>query len=484
MDRVIIVGGGFTARMILDALYSLRQDIHIQMIFPKEPLESNNSLYSETTPFRKNVSSERFKQYDNPSLGPTTYHFSKGFNPVFGFLPHGLTSVWGAQVEGLPDRTYFFRNGFSQAFYEQVQVEFMLIADHLRKLGFLNETDHERLTKFYSDYNCSFDESVILVNRESCISCARCHSGCQKNALYSADNDFENLKGQSIPNLTITRAAVKSVSELPKGVGVVVGQPGGMSDVEYTADFCFLASGPIETTRLYLQSRFPKKFEVEFSSSDGCRGVGFKLFRFGPREISLTTSRYIMRQLSASGRRYNVSVYDVTNDLLAAAGVKLPRVLTRILSYFLFVIQVRTEPTELSNFKMLLNDGAFFITSTKQSPHKMAIFEKFLIFSDLFRPMLNVGIVLLPFFMTIKPGRAAHYGSSLRLAEGGSSGRLTITVNSGVVGCNRTEHLNRVIPCDASILPEVFPGSLTLTSSAFSRAVVKRVLRNKGKGQS
>jgi choline dehydrogenase-like flavoprotein len=87
----------------------------------------------------------------------------------------------------------------------------------------------------------------------ACIHCGLCLSGCPTGAIYWTGHDIEAMTRSGA--VEYRRAVVFSVREAGDGVEVEFVNPGSNAREATRYDQVFLAAGPINTTRILLQSR-------------------------------------------------------------------------------------------------------------------------------------------------------------------------------------------------------------------------------------
>jgi len=297
-----------------------------------------------------------------------------------------------------------------------------------------------------------------LNSPRNCKSCSGCLTGCPYDSIWNSSQELQDLvmtgKAEYLPD-----SYVDQITE--SEIGVKISVVGSNKELRtFVTERVFLACGPISTAHLFIKSNIVEKITFKDTATI-FTGI------FAPFTRSYRESKsHSLSQFWISSKAKNVfmaQIYPPSSDHVDRVIAALP--LKKLLKLPVKLLISRVHPviaylsTDISDtFTIEKKNDTILVSSVETIAYKKLARRQL---KNLSRPLLSrLSVLVVRFAKISTPGTGYHFGSSLQ------HGLLTDSFG-------RPSNFQRIHVVDASVLPSIFPGSITPTVMANAMRIVR-----------
>jgi hypothetical protein len=311
-----------------------------------------------------------------------------------------------------------------------------------------------------------FPSSLAIWNKEnqsnSCVFCAKCLSGCEFQAIYSADQTLEIVQKEASSKFCINAAYAEKIEEMGDKIRV------HLNNQKYLDfDYIFVASGLISSVGLLQRSGLVN--DICFQETPMFL-IPLISLRHQPKvklsEISLSEAFVEILNTSKEEVIGSGQIYSFTKNLQEVAFGSTTSKFIKLLPFFLInrliIVMMFTKPNGESELIIRNRNGRSEIVFPKKyhrRNHKKVIKQLYSNFSKLgFTSIFRISVLE-------RPGLSYHYG--------GAHDEITKVPICNNYGLLKNTTSRRIFLSDACALTNIEPGPITMTIMANSGRIAK-----------
>jgi ferredoxin len=454
--RVAVIGSGPTG--LATALYLLSKGVVVELIDPwNEPIDSGTSIEmtdSDVSRIAKKLKFGSGAMYEYPN---NLIRKETNLNYPLSQTIGGLSTVWGANVWfpeiheiGLEEsQNQNFKKGkdFILNFMPLMSSpnlidEFDIGSEHTvpqTKRTFFPESHFLRSDNYIGS-------SILAVDKEKCISCGKCLSGCAEGAIYSAELKWRELVNGG--KVLLHKGFAQSIS---KDMSIKV-KSNSLEFKLINFDKIYIACGAIASTRLLQQSELvPDMAYLADTQAFYIPLLSLRKYQIDAKQFTLARMFFRSKDILTG---LHISIYESSPEIVARAksslgfkGKLIPAIFWKqILAGIGFMppeMSGRLKISRIGNASSLVDMNN---KSTKQSLRKMLKKIRYDLLKARFMPIISS--VQIP-----NVGSSYHVGSLQDLL-----GKNLISMEG------RIEDTNNVYVVDSASLPRLPVGPITVAA--------------------
>jgi hypothetical protein len=393
----------------------------------------------------------------------------------------GWSKLWGATIAEWDVNAEIY-NGISS---EDIKNEYKKIQSLLPSL---KESSHQyrsnlvqELIQDFQKHETSQNKSLIgfqvvpsnlaiwnnTNERNTCIFCAKCLSGCETKSIYSAEQTLDNILSKENGKLAIYNGYAERIEEAQEKIRV------HLSDkVCLEFDYIFVASGLISSVGLLQRSNLVS--DIGFQETPMFLIPLIKLrgrSKSKSSEISLSEAFVDIHEDSRHQLIGSGQIYSLTKNLqevaLGKATSKLIKLIPAYITNRIIILMLFTKPSNEKHIIIRNSDGlseVMFPKSYHRNNYKNVIKKvhsnfRILGFSAIF------GMSILE-----RPGLSYHYVGAFDQFT-----KESISEQNGLLKNTKNE---RIFLSDACSMTNIEPGPLTVTIMANSIRIAERFVKS------
>jgi len=373
----------------------------------------------------------------------------------------GLTSVWGSNSYPWSEVTKSFKESDLNSEIVRILNKDISIESRLSENQLTSNFITEIISKSASEKEpaVSFETSYVALNRNACVFCGECLSGCNYGAIFNAEQLWDSLIRSK--KVELVRGFVEKIEKKKNSIIIEYSLDNQSQELQFAQ--VFVACGAIASTAL-LQRSFLIDEEVQLQDS--------QVFYTGLIKLSLRAELQTKFNLVQAYCRINLKSSFIHLSVYEASLVSTQRIIgmNRIAkelpqAVFRWILPVIGFLPEHHSHKITLKfDGSSTEIQTPQDSKKPLLFNLF--FLKHFFSFIRLGILHIPFSL-----KFSNVGASYHLGKLQKDGKVLLD------SLGQPDGGSGIHVVDSSSLQIIQPGPITVFSMFNSALITFRVLK-------